>query len=143
MRAEQNVPPADRFLIAWSRLSATDAHPFISGDASDAPAPVAVVLGYCYADVPLPARYDVVFRYGGPQSCEPVDLAVVLAFADGRYAVDSLQHGYKHVGVLQFKGAVPLLIQKMTIAPLRADMPTETEWIGICRSEDYPAIRDR
>jgi hypothetical protein len=72
-----------------------------------------------------------------------VDLAVVRAFRDGRDAFDGLEHGYKHVGVLQFKGAVSLLIQQMPIAPLSADMPAATEWMGICRSEDFPAIRDR
>ena len=139
---KQNVPPADRFLIAWFRLSAKDAEAFIPG-ASDEPTAVAVVLGYCYADVPLPATCDVVFRYDSPEDCEPVDLAVVLAFADGHYPVDALQHGYKHVAVLQFKGTVPLLIQQMMMAPLPADIPTAAEYIGICRSKDYAAIRDR
>jgi hypothetical protein len=57
MRAEQDVRPADRFLIAWRRLSAKDAEAFVPSP-SDAPSALAVVLGYCYADIPLPAKYD-------------------------------------------------------------------------------------
>ena len=139
MRAEQNVPPADRFLIAWWRLSARDAQTFIPGPSNA----VAVVLAYCYADIPLPASYDVLFRYDNPAICESVDLEVVLAYPDGRYAWDRLVHGYKHVGVLQFKDGVPLLIQGLPAASLPADMPAAAECIGICRSEDFPAIRDR
>ena len=141
MRVEAKVPPADRFLVAWWRLSANDARTFIPRPSDENT--VAVILGYCYADVPLPATYDVVFRFGVPAVCEAVDVAVVLAFGNGRYAFDGLEHGWKHVAVLQFKGALPQLIQQLPIAPLSADLPIATEWIGICRSEDLPAIRDR
>ena len=134
--------PADKFLIALWRLSTKDAEAFVPvpSDGSDA---VAVVLSYCYADVPLPARYDVVFRCDSPAVCESIDLTVVRAFGDGRYPFDRLEHGWKHIGALQFKGAVPPLIQQLPIAPSSADMPAVTRWIGICRSEDFPAIRNR
>ena len=141
MRAEHNVPPADRFLVAWWRLSAKDAQTF-NPNPSNAVA-VSVVLAYCYADVPLPASYDVLFRLDNPAICESVDLDVVFAYPDGRFAWDRLEHGFKHVGVLQFKDGIPLLIQELPAAPLAAGMPAAAECIGICRSEDFPAIRDR
>ena len=139
MRAEENVPSADRFLVAWHRLSHKDARKFIP-DPSDQNA-VAVVLAYCYADVPLPATYDVLFRYDNPAIFERVPVAVVLAFLDGRDALDHLEHGHKHVGVLEFKNEIPLLIQELPTAALPADVPAETKWLGICRSEDFPAMR--
>ena len=159
MKTEANIPPEGRYLKGVSvftdrelSLLRTGVIDFMKNRTKDlayqryihwkqATNEIAVLTTYAYADIPLPKKYDAIFLYNHPENVINVNYTVTQAVINGWTAVEQLDHGHKHVVIIQFHDGIPSICESLPAFRVGQGWDLTTP-LGFCNFQDYTAIRE-
>lgn len=102
---------------------------------------IAVLTTYAYADIPLPKIYDTIFLCRQPENVIHVSYTLTQAVINGWTAVEQLDHGHKHVVVIQFHDGIPSICESLPAFRVGQGWDLAAP-LGFCNSQDYIAIRE-
>src|ERR1700754_1532970 len=159
MQTEANTPPEGRYLKGISvfmdrelSLLRSEVIDFMKNRTKDsayqrymhwkqATNEIAVLTTYAYADILLPKTYDTIFLYRQPEIVIHVPYTITQAVINGWTAVEQLDHGHKHVVIIQFQDGIPSICESLPAFRVgqRWDLTTP---LGFCNFQDYTAIRE-
>jgi len=129
MQTEANTPPESRYLKGVSVFMARELLLLRSGvidfmknrtkdiayqrymQWEQATNEITVLTTYAYADIPLPKTYDTIFLYRQPENVIQLPYTITQAVINGWTAVEQLDHGHKHVVIIQFHDGIPLICE--------------------------------
>lgn len=64
---------------------------------------------YAYQDIALPKQYDIVFQKNNPDNYIETTLIITQVVMNGWAAIDSIEHGYKHIVIMEFPNSIPTI----------------------------------
>jgi hypothetical protein len=92
---------------------------------------IVVLTMYAYADLLLPKKFDTVFHIRKPDESVNAEFSITQAVLDGRFPVNEINHGHKHVVIIEFEGAVPGIFDRDKVE------------LGFCNSSDFNSIKEK
>ena len=103
---------------------------------------IAVLTLYAYADIPLPRQYDLIFQIGQPDNYVIIDYTITQAVINGWTTVDQLDHGHKHIAIVQFPEGIPSIID--LLPPFSTKQAAQKgNQLGFCTTTDFAFIRNK
>jgi predicted transcriptional regulator YdeE len=94
-------------------------------------------VGYCYADIPLPRTYDLIFNFDHPEQVWRTQSRIVAATQQWAKPFEELPHGWKTVCVIEFPDDALEIIDRL---PLVDGWFISSFRLGLCDQRNYPAI---
>ena len=130
MRSEADTPVEQRYLWLEGKVSPASLDLIKSGLPTERPAHVeALFVGFAYADLPLPKRFDFVFLRGRPQEGVPCECRVTAATQQFGIELPEVPHGWKTICIVHFPTGVPELVRQL---PTVDDWYENEPWVCIC-----------
>jgi hypothetical protein len=99
---------------------------------------IALLSMYAYADFEIPRAFDIIFELNNPDNFIEVHCTITQAIFNGWAAVDSVEHGSKHVIIVRFEAEIPdFLNQLMPFDKHRYQLDYH---FAFCKKDDFLAI---
>lgn len=106
---------------------------------------VAIYSDFAFADVKLPIIMNCIFDLDKPQDWVNVDFTVIQSIFNGRLPIDSIEHGHRHLLILDFEQNVPQIFENLYVH--YGNTPFEfkegSTRLGFCNLQDFDAIKIR
>jgi len=159
MQNENEIAPSSRYLLCDSVFSdktlatvKSDVRRFMRDREKDATYhrfiswtrqqnEIVILSLYAYADIPLPKQYDIIFQIGRPENHMPIEYTITQAIINGWTSVDQLDHGHKHITVVQFPTGIPSIFEILP-AFSKEQVTKKGTQLGFCTKADFEFIRN-
>jgi hypothetical protein len=105
---------------------------------------IVVFTTYAYADLELNKEFDCIFNHHHPDEFVLEKFVVTQSLYEGWIPIDTVEHGHKHLLVLQFENEIPQLLFKLHREDnLQDTRPEIHAKLGFCTKNDFEFISDR
>ena len=100
-----------------------------------------VLTMYAYADISLPKQFDIAFQIDTPDNFDDTIFVINKAIINGWTSVNQIDHGHKHILIIEFPDTVPSIFK---LLPAFSDSATNGNMIqlGLCSKTDFKAIKE-
>ena len=139
MRTEAQTPIEQRFLWLEGFISPTSLALIKNGLGGNLPVEgVVCFVGFSYADLPVPKRFDVVFDVDDPSQWIERESRITRV-TQQMGTPDEIPHGWKTICVVEFPSGIPDLVAKM---------PTVDSWhqsklrVGLCDKQVFARVAE-
>lgn len=99
-----------------------------------------VLTRYAYADILLPKQFDIAFQIDNPNNNATGSFVITQAIINGWTSVSQIDHGHKHIVVIEFPGTIPKIFS--LLHPFDETMPRNKPEIGLCIQADFKFIKE-
>ncbi|OQP50880.1 hypothetical protein A4H97_03380 [Niastella yeongjuensis] len=102
---------------------------------------IAVFTLYAYADFPIPKRFDCIFQIGNPEIYINTEFQLTQSVWEGWFPIGNIDHGHKHLVVLEFVDKVPDIFNSLHLENNRSStVPKPHLALGLCQFSDLTEI---
>jgi hypothetical protein len=89
-----------------------------------------------------PNSFDCIFRLDNPSDFVKTKFQLTQSIYEGKYPIETIEHGHKHLCVFQFEREIPIVLNERYIGTGFYDSPpNEALTLGICESTDFKEIK--
>lgn len=107
------------------------------------PNEIALYLYGAYANLDIPKKFTCLFDYNNPSRFIKVKMNLTQSIFDGRFPIDCIESGHKHLGIFEFKTIIPEIIFEMfELTEVPIHIPQNALILAICQFEHYEIIRN-
>jgi hypothetical protein len=98
-----------------------------------------IMVSFSYADIALPARFDLMFDKTEPAKSSPCESVIVGVTQQFGKPFDHIPSGWRTLAVIEFPQGIPEPVRELPIVKSWDYLSTR---VAICHQADYFAIRE-
>jgi hypothetical protein len=95
---------------------------------------------HAYADILLPKRFDIAFQIDNPDNYITGSFVINQAIINGWTSVHQIDHGHKHIVVIEFAETIPKIFN--LLPSFDGTFDGNKPELGLCNQVDFEFIKE-